>query len=149
MPTNLEARVAGALTNVRNPRVDNDVISAGMVRDLAVSDDGVVSLTFILSADDPANLVRETRVALKEVAGVTDVKIAVQESKVAHPPRAAQQHQHPQPPPQPAPPPADLTGLGRIIAVSSGKGGVGKSTISANLAVEMARRGSRVGLMDA
>src|SRR5689334_15453011 len=147
MPTNLEARVAGALTNIRNPRVDNDVISAGMVRDLNVSPEGVVSLTFVLSADDPATLVRETRTALKEVAGVTDVKITVQESRVVHPPRAAQQHQH-QAPPTPPNPPTDLAGLGRILAVSSGKGGVGKSTVSANLAVEMARRGSRVGLMD-
>ena len=64
MPNNLEARVAGALTNVRNPRVDNDVISAGMVRDLTVAPDGTVSLTFVLSTDDPADfldLVQELR----------------------------------------------------------------------------------------
>ncbi|MFB3111167.1 MAG: iron-sulfur cluster assembly protein, partial [Gemmatimonadales bacterium] len=48
MPNNLEAHVAGALTNVRNPRVDNDVISAGMVQDLTVGDGGRVSFTFLL-----------------------------------------------------------------------------------------------------
>jgi ATP-binding protein involved in chromosome partitioning len=152
MPSSLEARVAGALTNVRNPRVDNDVISAGMVRDLVTRPDGVVSLTFILSADDPASLVRETRAALKEVEGVTEVKINVAEptgagGSASRPsgPGPVPTHQHAAVPP----PPADLPALGRIVAVSSGKGGVGKSTVSANLAVELARRGAKVGLMDA
>ncbi|HET9453985.1 MAG TPA: Mrp/NBP35 family ATP-binding protein [Gemmatimonadaceae bacterium] len=45
--------------------------------------------------------------------------------------------------------PVSLPGLGQIIAVSSGKGGVGKSTIATNLAVALARSGARVGLMDA
>jgi ATP-binding protein involved in chromosome partitioning len=143
MATSLEARVAGALTNVRNPRVDNDVISAGMVRDLVVGSDGVVSLTFVLSADDPATLVRETKLALKEVTGITDVKVNVVEPQGSAPGRAV-----PSAPPSP-PSATDLGHLGRILAVSSGKGGVGKSTVSANLAVELARRGSRVGLMDA
>ena len=147
MPSNLEARVAGALTNVRNPRVDNDVISAGMVRDLVVAPDGTVSFTFLLSSDDPAGLVRETRAALKEVEGVRDVRIEVVEPQTAGSGRPV--HAAPAPaPPAPAPT-ADVAGLGRIIAVSSGKGGVGKSTVSANLAVELARLGSRVGLMDA
>jgi ATP-binding protein involved in chromosome partitioning len=48
----------------------------------------------------------------------------------------------------PPPQPIDYPNLGRIIAVSSGKGGVGKSTVSANLAVALAQRGNRVGLMD-
>jgi ATP-binding protein involved in chromosome partitioning len=146
MPNTLEARVAGALTNVRNPRVDNDVISAGMVRDLSVSADGVVSFTFVLATDDSAGLVREARNALKDVSGVRDVKIEVVEARgaggrPAPPPPAA--------PPQPPLAVPDTASLGRILAVSSGKGGVGKSTVSSNLAVELARRGARVGLMDA
>jgi ATP-binding protein involved in chromosome partitioning len=48
----------------------------------------------------------------------------------------------------PPPQPTDYPNLGRIIAISSGKGGVGKSTVSANLAVALARKGFRVGLMD-
>jgi ATP-binding protein involved in chromosome partitioning len=143
MASSLEARVAGALTNVRNQRVDNDVISAGMVRDLVVGGDGVVSLTFVLSTDDPAGLVRETRSALKAVEGVTEVKIQVVQPHAGQTGRPA-----PSPPPVSAPA-ADLSSLGRILAVSSGKGGVGKSTVSANLAVELARRGAQVGLMDA
>lgn len=157
MASRLEKLVAGALTNVRNPRVENDVISAGMVRDLEVND-GVVSLTFVLSPDDPASLVREARRALKDVDGVTDVRIEVVEppskapaNRGAHPaarpvPTQPAPHAHGPPSQQPG---ADLAQLGRILAISSGKGGVGKSTVSSNLAVELARRGHAVGLMDA
>ncbi len=83
MSHTLQARVAGALTNVRSPRVDNDVISAGMVQDLTVTDEGQVSFTFVLSRDDPAVLVRETRRAIEELDGVNEVKINVVEPQGA------------------------------------------------------------------
>ena len=151
MPNTLEARVAGALTNVRNPRVESDVISAGMVTDLSVSADGAVTFTFQLGRDDPARLVRDARKAVQEVEGVTAVRINVKEPAGA--PSAGRaapvgtQAAHR----APAPPPAamDADHLGRIIAVSSGKGGVGKSTVAANLAVALAAEGKVVGLMDA
>jgi ATP-binding protein involved in chromosome partitioning len=144
----LDARVAGALTNVRSARLGTDVISGGLVRDLAIGEDGTVSLTFVLSRDDPASLVREARQALREVEGVTDVRI-----NVVEPPGAAGSAPPPSAAPgsgQPPPPPAPESGeLGKVIAVSSGKGGVGKSTVAANVAVALARQGKRVGLMDA
>jgi hypothetical protein len=59
--------------------VDNDVISAGMIQDLEIDDDGRVAFTFVLARDDPANLVRETRSAVRDVEGVTEVKIKVSE----------------------------------------------------------------------
>jgi ATP-binding protein involved in chromosome partitioning len=49
----------------------------------------------------------------------------------------------------PAPTPVPYPHLGRILAVSSGKGGVGKSTVATNLAIALGRAGHRVGLMDA
>jgi ATP-binding protein involved in chromosome partitioning len=144
----LEARVAGALTNVRSTRLGTDVISGGLVRDLAIGEDGKVSLTFVLSRDDPASLVRDARQAVREVEGVTEVRINVVEpagpaGSGAPTPAAPGAGQ---PPMLPAPESGEL---GKVIAVSSGKGGVGKSTVAANVAVALARQGKRVGLMDA
>ena len=147
MAGKLEARVAGALTNVRNPRVENDIISAGMVEELSVTDDGVVSFTFVLSREDPAGLVRAARQVLKEVDGVTDVKIRIIEPRgePASPQPAGRAPVSPPSPPQPK----SFPDLGTVIAVSSGKGGVGKSTVSTNLAAALSALGNRVGLMDA
>ena len=66
----LEARVAAALARIQNPRLENDLLSAGMIRDLAVSSDGAVSFTFLLAPEDPATLVRQARGAVQEVEGV-------------------------------------------------------------------------------
>ena len=137
--------MAGALTNVRNPRVDNDVISAGMVHDLTIGDDGRVSFTFVLSRDDPPGLVREARRAVGEVEGVGEVKINVVEPQAGS--SAAEGTQPAPSPPQPVP--SEYGNLGIVIAVSSGKGGVGKSTVASNIAAEIARMGHRVGIMDA
>ena len=147
----LSAQVAAALSRIQNPRLENDLLSAGMIRDLTVTPEGRVSFTFLLAREDPATLVREARKALQAIEGVQDVKIAVVDpagpAKVTHGP--------PGPPPQsaaagvPAPTPQEMPNLGRVIAVSSGKGGVGKSTVAVNLAVALAQRGLKVGLMDA
>jgi len=125
------------------------VISAGMIEDLAVADDGRVTFTFLLARDDPANLVREARSAVRAVEGVTDVKVKVREpSSDAAGPGQSQARAAPGSVPPP-PSPMEMPELGHIVAISSGKGGVGKSTVAANLAVELARGGSVVGVMDA
>ena len=136
----LKARVAAALTGIVNPRLGKDVISAGMVTDVAISDSGDVRIVFALGSDDPGTLVREARRAVQQVEGVASVKIdvlAAPAAQAATTPKAV-----------PAPTPRELPHLGRVIAVSSGKGGVGKSTVSVNLAAALAARGHRVGVMD-
>ena len=149
MANDLESRVASALSRIRTPRAGADVLSSGMVRDLAVGDGGQVSFTFLLTPDDPATLVREARRAIQEVEGVTDVKIDVVEPRAPGAPEGARPaapaaHPHQAPPAAPS-----QDNLGHIIAISSGKGGVGKSTIAANLAAQLARSGRAVGVMDA
>ena len=145
----VESQVTAALARVRNPRLETDLLSAGMVRDLAVEpgDEGKsrVTFTFLLGREDPATLVREARSVLKALPSVGEIKINVVDPggapKSSHAPPGAQ--------PVPAQTPVERPDLGRIVAISSGKGGVGKSTVAANLAVTLAKRGHRVGLMDA
>ncbi|HEY1951930.1 MAG TPA: Mrp/NBP35 family ATP-binding protein, partial [Gemmatimonadaceae bacterium] len=127
-----------------------------------------VRLSVFLAADDDATVVREIRQTLQQVQGVTDVRVDVKDA--SEPVRTQSRPDAPTTPapggnsralpvmgqePQsrraatPAPTPVAYPYLGNIIAVSSGKGGVGKSTVAANLAVALARQGARVGLMDA
>ncbi|NOT07543.1 MAG: Mrp/NBP35 family ATP-binding protein, partial [Gemmatimonadales bacterium] len=154
MTDSLGAAVGAALTRIRNPRLDNDLLSAGMIRDLEVAPDGKVSFTFLLSRDDPATLVREARNAIKAIPGIQQDGVKITVVDPAGPPKATHGPPAQGPGPQsaggiPAPTPSEMPRLGRVIAVSSGKGGVGKSTVAANLAIALAKEGYRVGLMDA
>jgi len=145
----LQARVERALSQLQNPRRGGDVLAAGMVKDLAVDDRGTVSFTFLLGRDDPGSLARDVRKAVQAVQGVTAVRVNVTDASNAAEgaaPRQTASGPGSVPPPST---PVELPHLGRVLAISSGKGGVGKSTVSVNVAVALARAGHRVGLMDA
>ena len=141
--SDLQSLVEQALGGISLPR---------HVHDLVVDSAGVVSLTFVLTRDDPASLARQARKAIEAVPGVTAVKVNLVDAAEGGP-RASGPASSPRAPGAPAPPapptPDEMPGLGRVLAISSGKGGVGKSTVSANLAAALAREGHRVGLMDA
>ena len=66
MTNDIKTRVTEALTSVRNPRTNQDILTGGMVEDLVVSDQGKVSFTFVLDRNDPATLVRQAN----QVAGI-------------------------------------------------------------------------------
>jgi ATP-binding protein involved in chromosome partitioning len=164
MSQTLQERIAAALGSIVNPRTGADVVSSEMIRDVATTTAGRVRLTMLLAPNDPATLVREVREAVERLDGVADVRVDVKDPSEAdgHP---ASGHSPPpgggartlpvmnaapaQAPRPSAPTPVAYPHLGRIIAVSSGKGGVGKSTVATNLAVALAASGARVGLMDA
>ena len=133
MPTKDE--VLQALSQVQEPELHKDIVSLGMVQNLVV-EGGRVSFDYVLTT--PACPLKgmmelQAQEAVKKVAGVTDVKIHMTAS-VRNDPRLASV----------LPP-----GIKNIIAVGSGKGGVGKSTVACNLAVSLACEGAVVGLMDA
>jgi ATP-binding protein involved in chromosome partitioning len=148
----LEARVTAALARIQNPRLENDLLSAGMIRDLVVSEEGRVTFSFLLAPEDPATLVRSARAAVAAVEGVKKDGVKINVTNPAGPAKAT--HEPPTGAPSsagmpPAPQPMEQPNLGKIIAISSGKGGVGKSTVAANLAVALAQAGFQVGVMDA
>jgi ATP-binding protein involved in chromosome partitioning len=148
----LEQDVQSALRGVSHPETGQDLVESGHVRDLEVSDDGAVRLSFCLMTDDPGGLVKDVRTAVEGVEGVTEVKINVQLPQTGGgSPEAGGQGGGIEPGsvPAPTPKPGLLPQVGAVVAVSSGKGGVGKSMMSTNLAAGLAAMGKRVGLLDA
>ncbi|HTL57605.1 MAG TPA: Mrp/NBP35 family ATP-binding protein [Candidatus Limnocylindrales bacterium] len=135
-----EDEVRNALKAVKYPGYSRDVVSFGLVKEIAVRE-GAVSVIMNLTSSNPeaARQIRtESEHVLKAVPGVNSVYVEVNQPK---PPPGAS--------PQPGlPQQSRVPGLHRIVAIASGKGGVGKSTVSVNLACALKALGVRVGLLD-
>ncbi|OLB91692.1 MAG: chromosome partitioning protein [Actinobacteria bacterium 13_2_20CM_2_66_6] len=136
MPSREE--VLGVLSAIKDPDLGRDVVSLGMIKDLAVSEAGRVSFTFELTT--PACPVRDRFQALahqlvSDVPGVTAVDLKMTAN--VRPAFNGRSHE------------AAIPGVKHVIAVGSGKGGVGKSTVAVNLAASLQLSGARVGLLDA
>ncbi len=133
------------LAPIQDPQQGRSLVELNMIRDVVVKPSGVVSFTLVLA--NPNSPQREAmldrcKTAIKALDGVTDVwakVIADNPSPAAAPPK----------PTQPSGDRVAIPGIKHIIAVSSGKGGVGKTTVSVNLAVSLAEMGAKVGILDA
>lgn len=138
--------IRACLTTIALPEGGN-LISADRVRALAF-DEGTVR--FVLEARDAAEAGALAAVklaaeqSLSRIDGVAQVQIVITAHEAKEPPNLTI-GRHPEGAPKQRP----IPGVKRILAIGSGKGGVGKSTVSSNLAVAMARQGWKVGLLDA
>jgi len=146
-------QVLGALGRIALPD-GGDLVSRDMVRALGI-DGGAVRFVIEAPSAELARGMEPHRAAaeavVKALPGVTSVNVVL----TAHGPAAAKAPTTPPPSltigrhPTPQAGPQAVSGVDRILAVGSGKGGVGKSTVASNLAVALARAGRRVGLLDA
>ena len=135
-----------ALSTVIDPELGKNIVELGMVRDLTASSKGEVSFTLVLTiiACPLKNRIKDdAEKALLAVPGVKAVEITFGAMTPAER-EAALGKVSPE-----LPKLGTFNKVGQVIAVMSGKGGVGKSTLTALLAVELARRGQKVGILDA
>lgn len=132
-----EDQVRDALRSVRYPGFSRDIVSFGLVKGISI-DDGEVKVQLALATNDPnvpATIKTEAERALRALAGVRSAKVLID---IHSPPGGAGASVGAQ----------RIAGIKHVVAVASGKGGVGKSTVAANLAVALEQTKARVGLCD-
>ncbi|MCS7282803.1 MAG: Mrp/NBP35 family ATP-binding protein [Anaerolineae bacterium] len=138
--------IHSALRRVVDPELGRDIVDLGMVQDLRV-EGGIVSFTLALTTlacPLRESIVEQARRAILALEGVRDVRISLREMTLEE--RASIWRRPPEPQRGTT---AQFNRIEKVLAVMSGKGGVGKSSLAALLAVGLRRQGQRVGILDA
>jgi len=143
-------QIKSALAYVIHPQYGKDLVTLGLIEDLIIQDK-YVAFTLELPKKDDAlanQLKKECTESVQKFVdkeAVLDITIGINISKQRELDGEGSEQPSQQSPPKQEP---VLSGVKHVIAVASGKGGVGKSTVAANLAVALAKTGARVGLLD-
>jgi ATP-binding protein involved in chromosome partitioning len=150
-----EREILEVLQSVKYPGFTRDVVSFGVVREIVIEGDHA-RLRLDLGAGNPAvgdQLRRDVRAALEAMDGITTAEVKIGNAGSASGLRMVSSQSPSGPTPTAAAAAgaeqAIVPGVRHVIAVASGKGGVGKSTVAVNLALALARKGARTGLLDA
>ncbi len=144
MPT--KEQVMEALNKVMDPELHRSLVELKMVRDLDIAADGTVSFTLVLTIPSCPlrnQMAADAERAIRELPGVTAVKVNFG-SMTPEERKALMGNNMPLYPKL-----AELNKVDRMIAVMSGKGGVGKSSVTALMASALARQGRKIGVLDA
>jgi ATP-binding protein involved in chromosome partitioning len=144
------AEIRSALTRVYDPEIGKPITDLGMVKDITVGADGVVTVAVYLTVGGcplKDRIIRDVTAAVETLAGVSEVRVVL--DVMSDEQRATLRRSLRGDSAQRTVPFAEPGSRTRVYCVASGKGGVGKSSITVNLAVAMARHGLRVGVLDA
>lgn len=135
-----EELVRETLSQVNYPGFSRDIVSFGLIKEIAIEGNDVTVGISLATREPgiPRQIHEQAESALKAIDGIGEVKL---DFEIKDPPQAAAGG-------DPAAGQSRIPGVKKVIAVASGKGGVGKSTVSVNLAVSLAQAGARVGLCD-